>query len=67
MDWFLSDRDLRHERVKHSKFERMHDCNCSFIIEKGSIIEWIAATGIADYSITLKKGMTASVYSKQNR
>ena len=31
---------------KHSTFERMPGCNCSFIIEKGPFIEWLVATGI---------------------
>ena len=26
----------------------MRDCNCSFIIENGSEIKWVAATGIAN-------------------
>ena len=33
---------------KHCKFERMRGCNCSSVIEKGSFIEWVAATGIAN-------------------
>ena len=34
---------------KHSKFERMSGCNYPFIIEKGQSIEWMAATGLANY------------------
>ena len=34
---------------KHSKFNRMHGCNCSFIIKNESFIKWVAATGIANY------------------
>ena len=33
---------------KHSKLEKMRGCNCSFIIKRGPIIVWIAATGIAN-------------------
>ena len=29
----------------HSKFEKILGCSCSFIIEKASFIEWLAATG----------------------
>ena len=41
---------------KHSKFERMRGCNCSFIIKKVPIIE-----------LALKKGMTASACFKETQ
>ena len=34
--------------AKNSKFKRMLGCNCFFIIENGSFIKWLAATGIAN-------------------
>ena len=34
--------------ARHSEFVRMLGCNCSFIIEKGTFIDWMAATGIAN-------------------
>ena len=43
---------------KHSKFERMRGCNCSFVIKKGPIIVWMAATG---------KGMTARACFKETQ
>ena len=33
---------------KHSKFERIRGCNCSFVIKKGPIIVWMAAAGFAN-------------------
>ena len=33
---------------KNSKFKRMRDCNCSFIIEIGSFTKWVAAGRIAN-------------------
>ena len=33
------------KKQKNSKFERMCGYNCSFVIEKGPFVEWIAATG----------------------
>lgn len=31
---------------KYSKFEKMCDCNCSFVIEKDPFVEWVTATGM---------------------
>ena len=34
---------------KYSQFERICGCNCSFVMEKGSFVEWMAATGSKFY------------------
>ena len=33
---------------KYSKFERMCDCSCSFVIEKGPFVEWMTAAGMSN-------------------
>ena len=49
---------------KHSKFKRMRGCNCSFIIENGSFIKWVAVTGIANYLNTFQIPVKYIVYTK---
>ena len=42
---------------KYSKFERICGYNCSFIIEKGPLVGWMAATGgeLTQYLWKLKR------------
>ena len=47
---------------KHSKFERMRGCICSFIL---LFIKWMTANELKINSISLKKRMTASACFKE--
>ena len=49
---------------KDNKFERMHGCNCSFIIEKGSFIKWMAATGTVNKLNTFQIPVKYIVYTQ---
>ena len=42
----------------------MGGCNCPFIIEKGSFIKWVAATGIANYLNTFQIPVKYIAYSQ---
>ena len=42
----------------------MRGGNCSFIIENGSFIKWVAATGIANYLNTFQIPVKYIVYTK---
>ena len=49
---------------KHSKFKRMRGCNCSSIIQNGSFIKLVAATGIANQLNTFQIPAKYTVYTK---
>ena len=42
----------------------MHGFHCSFVIEKGSFIEWVAATGIANKLNTFQMSVKYLVYTQ---
>ena len=42
----------------------MRGCNCSFIIENGSFIKWVAATRIANSLNTLQIPVKYNVYTQ---
>ena len=47
-----------------SKFKKMRGYNCSFIIENGSFIKWVAATGIANLLDTFQGPAKYIIYTQ---